>query len=144
MWQLSYQHALKNSLPKLVDFCIVILVMKMEGKNQHFQHIMLCYFKKNKSATEMQKRFVQFMEKVLWLIECVRSGLWSFMLEISCWIFEDNPCYTTRGTVGILKISKSVVKHHLYQLGYVNHFNVWVPNKLRKASWSYFHMWLST
>ena len=25
------------------------------------------------------------MEKVLWLIECVRSGLWSLVLEISCW-----------------------------------------------------------
>ena len=33
----------------------------------------------------MQKRFVQCMEKVLWLIECVTNGLRSFMLEISLW-----------------------------------------------------------
>ena len=26
------------------------------------------------------------MEKVLWLIECVKSGLWHFMLEISHWM----------------------------------------------------------
>ena len=25
------------------------------------------------------------MEKVLWLIKCVKSGLWSFLLEISRW-----------------------------------------------------------
>ena len=49
---------------------------------------MLYYFKKGKNATEMQKikRFVQCMEKVRWLIECVKGGLWSFMLEISGWM----------------------------------------------------------
>ena len=25
------------------------------------------------------------MGKELWLIECVKSGLWSYVLEISCW-----------------------------------------------------------
>ena len=36
----------------------------MEEKKQHFWHIMLYYFKKGKSATEMQKKkkFVQCME----------------------------------------------------------------------------------
>ena len=53
----------------------------MEENKQHFQHIMLYYFKKGKNT---QKDFVQCMEKVLWLIECVKSGLQSFMLEISC------------------------------------------------------------
>ena len=38
------------------------------------------YFKKGKNATEMQKRFVQFMENVLWLIKCVKSGLQSSVL----------------------------------------------------------------
>ena len=31
---------------------------------QHFQWIMLYYFKKDKNATETQKRFVQCMKKV--------------------------------------------------------------------------------
>ena len=47
------------------------------------------YFKKDKNAAEMQKkkkRFVQSMEKGLWLTECVKSGLRSFVLEISLWI----------------------------------------------------------
>ena len=48
---------------------------------------MLYYFKKGKNATEIQKkRFVQCVEKVLWLIKCVKSGLWSFVLEISRWM----------------------------------------------------------
>ena len=34
-------------------------------------------------------------------------------------------------TANILKISKSSVENHLYQLGYVNRFEVWVPCKLR-------------
>ena len=50
----------------------------MEENMQYFQHIMLYYFKKDKNATAMQN-----MEKVLWLIECVKSDLQSFMLEIS-------------------------------------------------------------
>ena len=53
---------------------------------QQFQHIMLYYFKKGKNTTETQKRFVQFIEKVLGLIERVKSGLQRFVLEISCWM----------------------------------------------------------
>ena len=34
----------------------------------------------------MQKRFEQCMENMLRLIEWVRSGLRSFLLEISCWM----------------------------------------------------------
>ena len=43
-------------------------------------------------------------------------------------IIENNQCYTTRQIANILKISKSSVEHHLHQLGYVNHFDVWVPH----------------
>ena len=44
----------------------------------------MLYFKKGKNATEIQKRIC--MEKVLWLIKGIKSGLWSFMLEISLWM----------------------------------------------------------
>ena len=43
---------------------------------------------------------------------------------------ENNQRYTTRNIADILKISKSSVENHLHQLGYVNHFDVWVPRKL--------------
>ena len=34
----------------------------------------------------------------------------------------------------ILKISKSSVENHLHQLGYVHHFDVWVPHKLSEKN----------
>ena len=58
---------LKKKTLQLVDFCVAILILKMEFKKQHFQHIMLYYFQKGKNTTETQKKkkFVQGMEKVL-------------------------------------------------------------------------------
>ena len=40
-------------------------------------------------------------------------------------LIESNQCYTI---ANILKISKSSVENHLHQLGYVNHFGVWIPH----------------
>ena len=45
-------------------------------------------------------------------------------------LIENNQCYTTQEIADILKISKSSVENHLPQLGYVHHFDVWVPHKL--------------
>ena len=44
-------------------------------------------------------------------------------------LIENNQCYTTWEIANILKISKSSIKSHLHQLGYMNHFDVWVPHK---------------
>ena len=64
---------LKN-LPKLVNFCVGILILKIEENMRHFWCIMLYYFKKGKNATEsteMQKKkkrkktICAVMEKVL-------------------------------------------------------------------------------
>ena len=57
----------KNKLSQLVNFCVAILTLKMEENMQDFGHIVLYYFKKDKNATEKQKkkRFVQCLEKVL-------------------------------------------------------------------------------
>ena len=41
--------------------------------------------RKVKTQLKHKKRFVQCMEKVLWLIERVKSGLRSLVLEISRW-----------------------------------------------------------
>ena len=68
------------------------------------------------------------MEKVLWLIECVKSGLQSFVLETSHWtmlrqlgrpvgidsgqietLIENNQHYIIWEIANILKISKSIV-----------------------------------
>ena len=49
-------------------------------------------------------------------------------------IAENNQCYTTWERADILKISKSNAENHLYQLGYVHCFDVWVPHKLSKKN----------
>ena len=47
-------------------------------------------------------------------------------------LIENSQYYTTRETADILKICKSSVENHLYQLGYVNRFDVWVPHTWQK------------
>ena len=47
--------SLKN-LPKLVNFCVAILILKIEENKQRFRHSMLYYFKKGKNTTKGQKK----------------------------------------------------------------------------------------
>ena len=49
-------------------------------------------------------------------------------------LIENNQRYTTQELADILKISKSRVKNHLRQLGYVHRFDVWVPHKLSEKN----------
>ena len=62
-----------------MNFCVAILISKKEEDIQRFHHIMPYYFKKGKNANEMQKKIVQYMERVLWLIKCVKSDVQSFL-----------------------------------------------------------------
>ena len=56
-------------------------------------------------------------------------------------LIENNQHYITQEIADMLKISKSSVKNHLYQLGYVNCIDVWVPHKWEeKPSWLHFCM----
>ena len=55
----------------------------MEENTKHFQDTMLYYFKKDKNTTEMQKRFVQCVEKALWLIDHVKSSLQCFLVLLT-------------------------------------------------------------
>ena len=125
----------------------------MEEKKQHFQHIMLYYFKKGKNTTETQKKicavyregavtdwtcqkwFAKFRVGDFSLDDAPRS---SRSVEVDSdqieTLTEKNQHYTMREIANILKISKSSVENHLHQLGYVNHFDVWVPHKLSKKN----------
>ena len=49
-------------------------------------------------------------------------------------IIENSQHYTTWEIADILKISKSSIENHLHQLGYVNHFDVWVPHNLNEKT----------
>ena len=54
----SYQCALKKkkNVSTLVNFCAAILMLKIKENKQHFQYIMLYYFKRGKNTAEMQKK----------------------------------------------------------------------------------------
>ena len=124
----------------------------MEEK-QHFWHIMLYYFKRGKNAAETQNKIcavygegaVTDRMDQKWFVK-FRAG--DFSLEDAPWsgrpvevdsdqiqtLIENNQRYTTQEIADILKISKSSTENHLHQLGYVNHFDVWVPHKLSKKT----------
>ena len=125
----------------------------MEGKKQHFRHIMLYYFKKGKNATETQKKICAvYGEGAVTDRMCQKQlakfHARDFLLDDAPWsgrpvevdsdqieiLTENNQRYTTRETADILKIFKSSIENHLHQLGYVNHFDVWVPHKLSQKN----------
>ena len=114
---------------------------------------MLYYFKKGKNATEMHKKIcavygedpvtdwtcqkwlAKFRVGDFLLDNAPQSGrrveVDSYQIET---IIENNQCYTMREIADILKISKSSTENHLHQLGYVHHFDVWVPHKLSEKN----------
>ena len=101
------------------------------GKKQHFQHIMLYYFKKGKNATEMQKKICAvYGEGAVIDRTCQKSFVkfcaGDFSLDVVPrldrpvevdsdqieTLIENNQHYTTREIADILKISKSSVEDH--------------------------------
>ena len=45
-------------------------------------------------------------------------------------LIENDQYYIMPEIADILKISKSIFENHFHQLGYVNHFDAWVPHKI--------------
>ena len=66
-----------------MNFCVAILILKMEEKKPYFLHKMLYYFKKGKNTIEMQKKkkkiYAVYGEDVT--DQTRQKWLWSFMLE---------------------------------------------------------------
>ena len=80
-----------------------------------------------------QKWFVKFCAEDFSLDDAPRVGR---PLEVDSdqvkTLIENNQCYTMWEIADILKISKSSTENQLHQLGYVNHFGVYIPHKLSK------------
>ena len=110
-----------------MNFCVAILILKMEENTQHFQYIMLYYFKRGKNATETQKKicavygegavtdgtcqkwFAEFCAGDLSLDDAPQTGR---PVEVDGsqikTLIENNQCYTMQEIADILKISKSI------------------------------------
>ena len=69
-----------------MNFCVAFLILKMEENKWHFWHInIIMYIALLFQERWKHKKNGQCMEKMLWLIEHVKSGLQTFLLEISYW-----------------------------------------------------------
>ena len=134
---------LKKNLSKLVNFCVPILILKMEEKKPHFWHIMLYYFKKRKNAAETlkkicavygegavtdptcQKWFAKFHAGDFSLDNAPRLGRPAEVdSDQNETLIEKHQRYTMREIADILKISKSSDENHLHHLSYVHLFDV--------------------
>ena len=108
-----------------MNFCVAILIGKMEEKKQHFGHTMLYYFKKGKNATKThqkdcavygegavtdqtcEKWFAKFHAGDSSPDDAPQSGR---PVEVDSdqikMLIENNQHYTTQEIADILKISK--------------------------------------
>lgn len=128
------------------------ITSKMDNQNEHYRHIMLFYFKEGKNAKESckkicavygedvikervcQKWFARFRRGDFLVQDAPRRGRPVEVDDDKVKVLVDtNPHYTTREIARILQISKTSVKNHLDQLGYVNRLDVWVPHELNEA-----------
>ena len=73
-----------------MNFRLAILTLKMKENKQHFQHIMLCYFKKGKNATETQKKVCALYGEGAVTDQLCQKWFakFHFMLEISRWMID--------------------------------------------------------
>ena len=113
---------------------------------------MFNYFKKGKDTTETQKKtYAVYGEGAvtgeMCLVQFAKFRARDFLLDSAPWsgrpvevdshqiktLMENNQCYTVWEIASILKISKSSIENHLYQLGFADHFGVWVPHKFSKT-----------
>ena len=69
------------------------------------------------------KNFVQHMETVLWLIEHVKSSLWSFVLQISHWMVLHGPvdqlklmAIKSRHSLRVIKLYHEGVSQHIQNI----------------------------
>ena len=76
----------KKITSNLVKFWVAILILKTKEKSNLSGILCFVILRKVKMQLKCQKRLVQCMEKVLRLIEHVKTGLRRFVLEVSCWM----------------------------------------------------------
>ena len=147
-----------ETLSNLVNFCVVIFILKVEGKTR-FHHFMIYYFKKGKNASEAQdlrsmwRRCWSHMSDVACQCSCRRflTG-WCSMVVIPVEVdnsqiktlVENNQCYTTWEIADILKISKSSIENHLYQLMLIVLIFEFQVTLVKKPTRLYFCMHFST
>ena len=145
-------------LSKVVNFYIAILILRMEETSNIFS--ILYFIMSIKVKTRLKHKdlcsvwrkclahlIYQMCQKCLAKI-CAGDFLLdgashsSRPVEIDSHqtetLIENNLHYTTMEKANRLKICKSSAENHLHQLGYINHFDVWVLHKLSEKTLTVF------
>ena len=142
LWQLSYQCAFLKNLSKLVNFCVAILISRITSLAYYallFHKMWKRNWNAKKDLFSVWKRYCDWLntskvvcEVLSWRFltgwcSMVRQTSWSWQ-QVNC-NTENNHHYPTWEIADVFKISKSIIENHLYQLAYVNCFDVCVPYK---------------
>ena len=151
-----------------MNFCVAILILNVDEKEQHFHLTMLYRFQKGKTTTEMwekkkekicivygkgsvtdwmcQKWFAKFHAGDFFLNDAPQLGR-PVEVDKTKTLIENNQQYTTWEIANILRVSRSSTENRWHQFGYGSCFDVWAPLKWKKrtkTSWLYFCIWFFT
>ena len=132
-----------------MNFCVAILILKMEEKSNIFGTLSFIISRKVETQKKIcavhgegavidrkcKKWFSKFHAGDFSLDDAPWSGR---LVEVDSdqikTLIENSQRYTMWEIADILKISKSSTENHLHQLGYVHRFDVWVPHKLSEKN----------
>ena len=108
--------------------------------------MMPCYFKKGRKAIKVQRKICEVNTEGAVTDQMCKKWFAKFhpgdlSLDSATWLgrpveiyrvqtetlAENNQHYATWERANTFKIPKSSVESHLHQLGYIHHFDVWVP-----------------
>lgn len=88
-----------------MNFCVAILILKVEEKKEHFQHMMPCYFKKGRKAIKVQRKICEVNTEGAVTDQMRKSGLQKFHPgDLS---LDSATC----GWVDLLKLIEFKLKH---------------------------------
>ena len=131
-----------------MNFCVAILTLNMGENTQHFRHIMLHYFKKDKNTTEMKKKICAVcvegtVTNRTHQKQFAKFHVGDFSLDYAPWLGKpievdsnqietlimNNQCYTTWEIADILKISTPITNKILVKMKNVP-FVLWVKKHM--------------
>jgi len=121
----------------------------MEENKQYFRCLMLFYFRKGKNATQTRKKKCAVYEEDVVSERVCQNWFAKFRAgDTTCEdrersgrplvvdndqiknLIKSNPHNTTREIAEIIDVSQKTVVNHLYTLGYVSRYDIWVLHNL--------------
>ena len=122
----------------------------MEGKNKHFRHILLFYFRKGKKALEAHKEICEvygvncLTDSCQDLFKNFRSGDFSLKGyqrsgrpsevddDIMKAIIELNRHIFVREIAKQLNVSHTTIENYIKRFGLIKKLDIWVPHELKE------------